>query len=228
MASPVNVMENTDEIICLNVGGQIHTTTRGTLTRCADSMLGSMFSDRMPTKRDDQGNYFIDGDGKLFRYILNFLRRSELVLPEDFKELDMLALEADFYQITELIECIDKLKSEKERRREKEEQPQEYEFLEVEFECANCQYIVFAAANVLENISSLVNHYKDLGNWGGKHRIEEYGLSLPRGTRTAKPIDRVKLFREITQQGFRLRCTSSSGGDERATDRWTFCRPVPK
>ncbi|XP_077987505.1 BTB/POZ domain-containing protein KCTD6-like [Glandiceps talaboti] len=219
---------NVEECVNLNVGGQMYTTSRSTLTRFPESMLGAMFSDRMPTKRDDRGNYVIDGDGKLFRYVLNFLRRSKLTLPDDFKELDMLADEADFYQITELIEFIDSLKMDREDMKKRDELPQEYEFLEVEFECANGQYIIFGAASVLENIPLLVTHYKDLGNWGVKSRLEEYGLSLPRGTRTAKPIDRVKLFREITHQGFELRCTSSCGGDDRATDRWTFCRKVPK
>ncbi|XP_002735696.1 BTB/POZ domain-containing protein KCTD6-like [Saccoglossus kowalevskii] len=222
------VQVETSDIVHLNVGGHIYTTSRSTLTKYDDSMLGSMFSDRMPTKMDDRGNYVIDGDGKLFRYILNFLRRSKLTVPDGFKELDMLADEADFYQISELIDAIAELKMARDEELRKASLVQAYEFLEVEFECANGQYIVFAAASVLEKIPSLVSHYKDLGNWGGKKRVEEYGLSLPRGTRTAKPIDRIKLFREITDQGFEMRCASSSGGDERSTDRWTFCRCVPK
>lgn len=30
-------------------------------------------------------HYFIDRDGHMFRYILNFLRTSQLLLPDDFK-----------------------------------------------------------------------------------------------------------------------------------------------
>lgn len=30
-------------------------------------------------------HYFIDRDGHMFRYILNFLRTSKLLLPDDFK-----------------------------------------------------------------------------------------------------------------------------------------------
>lgn len=30
-------------------------------------------------------HYFIDRDGHMFRYILNFLRTSKLLIPDDFK-----------------------------------------------------------------------------------------------------------------------------------------------
>jgi hypothetical protein len=69
-------------------------------------MLGAMFSGKMPTKRDSQGNCFIDRDGKVFRYILNFLRTSHLDLPEDFQEMGLLRREADFYQVQPLIEAL--------------------------------------------------------------------------------------------------------------------------
>ena len=97
-----------DEIIGLNVGGYIYTTSRSTLTRYPNSMLGNMFSDRLPSAQDSQGNFIIDRDGKVFRHILNFLRTctSKLVLPEDFKEFAILSEEAEFYQIRELIAAI--------------------------------------------------------------------------------------------------------------------------
>lgn len=83
--------------VTLNVGGHMYTTSLTTLTRYPDSMLGAMFRGDFPTARDSQGNYFIDRDGPLFRYVLNFLRTSELTLPLDFKEFDLLRKEADFY-----------------------------------------------------------------------------------------------------------------------------------
>ena len=33
---------------------------------------------------------FVDGDGKLFRHILNFCRTKQLTLPDNFDELDLL------------------------------------------------------------------------------------------------------------------------------------------
>uniref|UniRef100_A0A3Q3B5R0 BTB domain-containing protein n=1 Tax=Kryptolebias marmoratus TaxID=37003 RepID=A0A3Q3B5R0_KRYMA len=92
--------------VSLNVGGEIYTTTLDTLTRCRDSMLGAMFTGQIPVLRDNRGNVFIDRDGKVFRYILNFLRSSSLDLPDDFSELALLRQEADFFQIHPLLEQI--------------------------------------------------------------------------------------------------------------------------
>ncbi len=70
-------------------------------------MLARMFNGSLqPSATDAQGNYVIDRDGELFRYILAFLRSSKLVLPKKFPELDMLKGEAEFYQIPELIEAV--------------------------------------------------------------------------------------------------------------------------
>ena len=95
-----------DQIINLNVGGKLYTTSLSTLTKYPDSMLGRMFSGDLPSTKDVQGNYVIDRDGKLFRYILTFLRSAKLILPDDFKELGMLLEEAEFFQIAPLIEEV--------------------------------------------------------------------------------------------------------------------------
>ncbi|XP_068460184.1 BTB/POZ domain-containing protein KCTD21-like [Clinocottus analis] len=92
--------------VMLNVGGEVYTTTLDTLTRCRDSMLGAMFTGQIPVLRDNEGNVFIDRDGKVFRYILNYLRSSALDLPNGFSELPLLRREADFFQIQPLLEDI--------------------------------------------------------------------------------------------------------------------------
>ncbi|KAL4225550.1 BTB/POZ domain-containing protein kctd1 [Mactra antiquata] len=98
------------ELVKLNVGGKIYTTTKSTLCKYPQSMLGAMFNDCMSNHLDENGCVFIDRDGQLFKYILNFMRSSRLGLPSDFKDLDQLSVEADFYQITSLIELIDELR----------------------------------------------------------------------------------------------------------------------
>ena len=100
-----------EDIIQLNVGGTAYTTTLATLRRYPDSMLGAMFNGSMPTRKDPNGQYFIDRDGTLFIHVLNFLRSSQLALPDEFALLDSLAVEADFYQIVPLIEAIQQLRN---------------------------------------------------------------------------------------------------------------------
>ena len=92
------------DIVKLNVGGIYYTTTKDTLTRFPESMLGAMFSGSFTASKDENGYYFIDRNGKLFEYVLDFLRSSILALPGDFQLFDQLCIEADFYQIEPLIQ----------------------------------------------------------------------------------------------------------------------------
>ena len=83
----------------LNVGGHYFTTSVHTLTKDPNSMLAAMFSGKFEMKPSEDGSFFIDRDGTHFRYILNYLRSGELILPEGatfFKELEA---EAKFFQI---------------------------------------------------------------------------------------------------------------------------------
>ena len=93
-------------VLNLNVGGFVYTTPLNTFTRYPSSMLGRMFSGRQKIDKDSKGNYFIDGDGSLFRHVLNFLRTGELCLPQSFDEFEQLSAEARFYQLDNLIEAI--------------------------------------------------------------------------------------------------------------------------
>ncbi len=59
--------------------------------RYPESRLGKMFNGSVPIILDSlKQHYFIDRDGKMFRHILNFLRTSKLLLPQQFNELDLL------------------------------------------------------------------------------------------------------------------------------------------
>ena len=96
-------------VISLNVGGIMYTASLATLTRYSKSMLGAMFSGRMPLETDTNGNYFIDRDGKLFRHVLNFLRSGQLHLPKGFSELEQLKQEVDFYQLKDMTAHLNKV-----------------------------------------------------------------------------------------------------------------------
>ena len=83
----------------LNVGGHLFTTSLQTLTKDPNSMLAVMFSAKFEKKPSEDGTFFIDRDGTHFRFILNYLRNGELILPEGATFLEELGAEAEFYQI---------------------------------------------------------------------------------------------------------------------------------
>ena len=54
--------------------------------------------------------YFIDRDGVLFRYVLDYLRNGKLVLPESFRELRRLEREAEFFRLSDLTRSVHQLR----------------------------------------------------------------------------------------------------------------------
>ena len=101
--------------IHLNVGGKDFATSRDTLLKFPESRLGRICMKHTGTIGEKDGKIsttgnqkqrrtiFIDRDGKLFRYILNFCRTSKLVLPKHFEEIELLHEEAVYYGIPSLI-----------------------------------------------------------------------------------------------------------------------------
>eukprot|EP01112_Ceratiomyxa_fruticulosa_P010048 TRINITY_DN2638_c0_g1_i1.p1 TRINITY_DN2638_c0_g1~~TRINITY_DN2638_c0_g1_i1.p1 ORF type:complete len:350 (-),score=60.55 TRINITY_DN2638_c0_g1_i1:258-1307(-) len=90
--------------IVLDIGGRKFSTTLDTLTNQPDSFFSAMFGGYIPLKPSEDGSFFIDRDGTYFNYILNYLRTGEWIIPQNKPYLiKMLLLEAEFYQISELI-----------------------------------------------------------------------------------------------------------------------------
>ena len=67
-------------------------------------MLAAMCSGKFEMKPSEDGTFFIDRDGTHFRFILNYLRNGELILPEGATFLKELEAEAKFYQIQGILE----------------------------------------------------------------------------------------------------------------------------
>jgi len=88
----------------LNVGGHHFTTSLQTLTKDPNSMLAAMFSGKFEMKPSEDGTFFIDRDGTHFRFILNYLRNGQLILPEGARFLKELEAEARFYQIQGILD----------------------------------------------------------------------------------------------------------------------------
>jgi hypothetical protein len=91
----------------LDVGGIYFTTSVTTLLSEPDSMLAAMFSGRHELEKDDDDRVFIDRDGKLFKYVIQYLRDGDL----DVSELSSgvkkrLRREAAFYCLPKLEEKL--------------------------------------------------------------------------------------------------------------------------
>lgn len=120
-------------IIELNVGGVCYTTSFKTLTSEPSSRLGKMFggNDHCTNKsattvqindqveqseqisnndysilKDSKGKCFLDRDGVLFRYTLDFLRNKKLVLPDNFTEMKRLLVEAEYFELTSMVDAL--------------------------------------------------------------------------------------------------------------------------
>ena len=102
------MMEDNNLVVELNVGGVYYTTALSTLTRESDSLLATLFAKDADKQlhRDSKGRYFIDRDGVLFRYVLDFLRNRKIVLPENFHERERLRVEAEFYRLPEMVRQV--------------------------------------------------------------------------------------------------------------------------
>lgn len=94
-------------VVELNVGGIFYTTSLTTLKKHPNSLLAGMFSGKQePPPKDAKGKYFLDRDGVLFRYVLDFLRNESLVLPESFREKGRLVQEATYFGLPDMTQAV--------------------------------------------------------------------------------------------------------------------------
>ena len=101
-----------NEIVRLNVGGEIFITRKSTLQAVSDSLLGKMFEDDSPygePEQDGDGNIFLDRDPASFRVILNYLRRGKLAAGANLSTALLLEVQADadFFCLTDLSEACE-------------------------------------------------------------------------------------------------------------------------
>jgi len=69
-------------------------------------MIGAMFSQNIPSQVDKDGCYFIDRNGKIFEYVLQFLRSGEFIPPDNPNKFKLLKCEAEFFQIIPLLDRL--------------------------------------------------------------------------------------------------------------------------
>ncbi|XP_062600723.1 BTB/POZ domain-containing protein KCTD6-like [Saccostrea cucullata] len=140
------------EVILLNVGGYIYNTTRATLVKYPNSTLGLMMKEDTLFSKDQDGNFFIDRDGQMFRYILNFCRSGKLCLPQQFSDYDLLENEAKFYEIEPLVTSI------KSSRKQAMKKYQGFNYIEVVEE----KSYYFLHSTYVRTVTSLYGRTDDL------------------------------------------------------------------
>ncbi|KAH0517388.1 BTB/POZ domain-containing protein KCTD1 [Microtus ochrogaster] len=128
----------------IDVGGHMYTSSLATLTKYPESrnlhpkadtrkflnlraervialqlyQIGRLFDGTEPIVLDSlKQHYFIDRDGQMFRYILNFLRTSKLLIPDDFKDYTLLYEEAKYFQLQPMLLELERWKQDRETGR---------------------------------------------------------------------------------------------------------------
>lgn len=127
---------SSSSVVELNVGGTYYTTTSDTLMKRPNSVLARLVAASVQpvanggttgnraTKtttadgvrsslvplRDRRGRLFIDRDGLLFRYVLDYMRTGSLaVLPVGFAERRRLLAEAQHFRLDDMVDALQRL-----------------------------------------------------------------------------------------------------------------------
>ncbi|XP_003726136.1 BTB/POZ domain-containing protein kctd15-like [Strongylocentrotus purpuratus] len=139
----------------IDVGGQIYTSTLETLTKFPESRLSKLFTGHIPIILDSlKQHYFIDRDGHLFRYILNYMRTARLLLPGDFTEMEALYEEARYYNLTPMMEALEQMKSSEESSKTTQEKREKTPAIKLESGCTGNEcVIVHTSPDCVERIS---------------------------------------------------------------------------
>jgi hypothetical protein len=100
------------DVVELNVGGVTYATTLSTLQQAEPdsplAIISTLNTAEIKTifGRDSKNRIFIDRDGVLFRYVLDYLRNQRLSLPENFAERDRLQVESEYYRLGNMSKAL--------------------------------------------------------------------------------------------------------------------------
>ncbi|XP_009997378.1 PREDICTED: potassium channel regulatory protein [Chaetura pelagica] len=94
------------EVVVLSVGGVRFVTQASTLQQFPESRLARMLNGDDREFKLVNGEFFVDRDGTLFSYIMDFLRTLQVSLPTDFSDYQRLQREAEFYELYPLVDLL--------------------------------------------------------------------------------------------------------------------------
>ncbi|XP_040439757.1 potassium channel regulatory protein [Falco naumanni] len=97
---------NNREVVVLSVGGVRFVTWASTLQQFPESRLARMLNNNDREFKLMNGEFFVDRDGTLFSYIMDFLRTLQVSLPTNFSDYQRLQREAEFYGLYTLAELL--------------------------------------------------------------------------------------------------------------------------
>jgi hypothetical protein len=101
-------VEPFQEVVTLNVGGTNFVTSLATISSPRSKVLNAMFSGDVPAPLKINGAYFLDRNPLIFALVLDFLRGCDVAARfEDKSQLLSLYDEANFFEITELVDQIE-------------------------------------------------------------------------------------------------------------------------
>lgn len=92
-------LDTNKSVITLNVGGRKFQTLRTTLMKHENSYFAKLFQGHTQAYFDNESNYFIDRNGDLFDYILEWMRTGVLEVPQ-IVSVERLKREMAFYELS--------------------------------------------------------------------------------------------------------------------------------
>jgi hypothetical protein len=106
-----NLALQQEEIVILNIGGELFTTSKPTLRADPSSILASLVSDASIPTLTGLFHYFLDRSPKAYHLIISYLRnncRLDLIsLPQDVPSLQELLCECAFLELDDLTKQIE-------------------------------------------------------------------------------------------------------------------------
>ncbi|CAH1779977.1 unnamed protein product [Owenia fusiformis] len=211
----------------IDVGGTIYTSSLETLTKYPESKLGKMFNGSIPIVLDSlKQHYFIDRDGEIFRYILNYVRTSELLLPDPFPHLDMLLYEAKFYDIPDMIRDIENLSNKRKSGHKK------YKDGSVA-ECCDCVAVnvtpdlgervcISAERPLVEEIFPELNSALMDSRNTGYNLDSRYVIRFP--VNGFCNLNSLQVMQRLLQHGFDVVASNGGSGEGQQFSEYLFCR----
>ncbi|NXI47655.1 KCNRG protein, partial [Galbula dea] len=162
---------STREVVALSVGGMRFVTRAATLQQFPESRLARMLHDGDREFRLLNGEFFVDRDGTLFSYIMDFLRTLQVSLPTDFSDYQRLQREAEFYGLYPLADLLSQEHLQKPRR----------EILEVRFSLQETQafFRIFGSCSAtLETLAEQITVFSG-HSWNSPFPAQKPLIPLP-------------------------------------------------